>query len=101
MPVSGDISPCERIARFFESDDETDLSGFATMRRLPAPPRRGARRWWGGRGYADRVPALLGLRCRRINRSYALVIFGGQAMVVHEQPHGPVNDRYGRCHLSS
>jgi hypothetical protein len=28
-----------------------------------------------------------------INRSYALAIWGGKAVVVNEQPHGPVNDR--------
>ncbi|KWV54325.1 hypothetical protein AS156_00940 [Bradyrhizobium macuxiense] len=28
-----------------------------------------------------------------LNRSFALVIWGGKAVVVNEQPHGPVNDR--------
>ena len=41
----------------------------------------------------QRVSPRLGLRCRKINRSYALVRLGGKAVVVNEQPAGPVNDR--------
>jgi len=34
-----------------------------------------------------------GFDISEINRSYALAIWGGKAVVVNEQPHGPVNDR--------
>jgi Family of unknown function (DUF5906) len=44
----------------------------------------------GGDG---RPPKPSGFDIAEINRDYALVIWGGKAVVVHEQPHGPVNDR--------
>jgi hypothetical protein len=38
-------------------------------------------------------PGPSGFDLAEINRSYALAIWGGKAVVVNEQPHGPVNDR--------
>ena len=41
----------------------------------------------------ERVPRSWGFDVEEINRSYALAIWGGKAVVVNEQPYGPVNDR--------
>jgi hypothetical protein len=38
-------------------------------------------------------PRAWGFDVEEINRSYALAIWGGKAVVVNEQPSGPVNDR--------
>jgi hypothetical protein len=38
-------------------------------------------------------PRPWGFDVEEINRSYALAIWGGKAIVVNEQPHGPLNDR--------
>jgi hypothetical protein len=35
----------------------------------------------------------LGFDVEEMNRSYALVDWGGKAVVVKEKPHGPINDR--------
>ena len=45
----------------------------------------------GGDGDKPLEPS--GFDIDEINRSYALAIWGGKAVVVNEQPHGPVNDR--------
>lgn len=41
----------------------------------------------------DASPRAWGFDVEEINRSYALAIWGGKALVVNEQPQGPVNDR--------
>lgn len=46
-----------------------------------------------GGGTAGEPPEPSGFDIDEINRSYALAIWGGKAVVVNEQPHGPVNDR--------
>jgi hypothetical protein len=46
-----------------------------------------------GGGTAGEPPEPNGFDIAEINRSYALAIWGGKAVVVNEQPHGPVNDR--------
>ena len=44
-------------------------------------------------GAARTSPRAWGFDVEEINRSYALAIWGGKAVVVNEQPAGPVNDR--------
>jgi hypothetical protein len=44
-------------------------------------------------GAQSASPRSWGFDVQEINRSYALTIWGGKAVVVNEQPHGPVNDR--------
>ncbi|MCK1367298.1 primase-helicase family protein [Bradyrhizobium sp. 62] len=79
---SRDIPPQERILTIVESGDDE-----------PAPSV--------GREQSDKSavhtpyasPRSWGFDVEEVNRSYALAIWGGKALVVNEQPHGPVNDR--------
>jgi hypothetical protein len=92
--VSGDMPPHERIARAIEGDDETDLSGFATY----APAAGAAAEGEQGDDRAavdgpDASPRSWGFDVEEINQDHALVDWGGKAVVVKEQPQGPINDR--------
>lgn len=64
----------ERIAALINSDDEADVLGVVAGSDITSP------RSWG-------------FDVAEINRNYALAIWGGKAIVVNEQPTGPVNDR--------
>ncbi len=110
-----------------ESDDASDLSGFATYAPHPVEGDTTCGGWGDENvDFADddtsdsdtcarpagaapegeldgcrtagetptASPRSWGFDVEEINRSYALVIFGGKAMVVNEQPHGPINDRW-------
>lgn len=95
--VSGDDgAPHARIARLILSDDDSDLSGLAS--RAPLIDEVGAGPE-GERGDGSAVdapnasPRSWGFDVAEINRSYALAIWGGKAVVVNEQPAGPINDR--------
>ncbi|WGS00104.1 DUF5906 domain-containing protein [Bradyrhizobium sp. ISRA443] len=103
-PVSDDMPPHEQIAGWIESDGdkppherilaiiESDDDG-ADLSEAGAGPEG---EQGGDRGAVDAPnasPRSWGFDVAEINRSYALVIFGGKAMVVNEQPSGPVNDR--------
>lgn len=76
-----DNPPHERIAGWIESDE----AGAAPEGEQ------------GGAGAAvdapNASPRSWGFDVGELNRSYALAIWGGKALVVNEQPHGPLNDR--------
>jgi hypothetical protein len=67
---SGPDNPHKMIADMIESGDDSE----ALQTENPTP------RAWG-------------FDVEEMNRSYALAIWGGKAVVVNEQPSGPVNDR--------
>jgi hypothetical protein len=64
-------SPSETIAALIEGDDRDSEA---------TEPGNSSPRAWG-------------FDVEEINRCYALAIWGGKAVVVNEQPSGPVNDR--------
>jgi len=78
-PVSGDMPPHERIAIIIDGDDGAAPEGEQGDRNALGASNASPRSW--------------GFDVEEINRSYALAIWGGKAVVVNEQPHGPVNDR--------
>jgi len=71
------------------SREAADVTSFASSIINAAPaaiaPLEG--------GSDRRPPRLSDFDIAEINRMYALAIWGGKAVVVNEQPHGPVNDR--------
>jgi len=82
----------EAIVDLLESDSDADLIGVgapaagadpdeehSSDKNAEHPPSASPRSW--------------GFDVKEINRSYALAIWGGKAVVVNEQPSGPVNDR--------
>lgn len=73
------LDPYTEIADMLESGDD-DLGG----------PVEGASEAQGAQSAA---PRSWGFDIEAMNQSYALAIWGGKAMVVKEQPAGPVNDR--------
>lgn len=75
-PEAADATAAERFARLADliTSDDTSDAGEPTE-GVSASPRS-----WG-------------FDIAEINRSYALAIWGGKAVVINEQPHGPVNDR--------
>ena len=80
--TDGGERPCdphEIVAGMIESDDETVFSG--------------AERDTGAVDAENTSPRSWGFNVEEINRSYALAIWGGKAVVINEQPSGPVNDR--------
>jgi len=89
IPVSDDLTPAERICRMMEGD--ADVSGLAFYAPHPDEGEQGEDN--GSADTSDPSPRSWGFEVEEINRSYALVIFGGKAMVAKEQPYGPVNDR--------
>lgn len=71
----------ERIARLIEADTDAVLAG--------SQPAMGT----DNDSVTSPTPRTFGFDVREINRNYALTIWGGKAVVVNEQPSGPVNDR--------
>jgi hypothetical protein len=84
-PVSGGVPPHELIASLINSDDAADVRGAA--------PREGELGDSEAVDTPNASPRSWGFDVGEINRSYALAIWGGKAVVVNEQPSGPVNDR--------
>jgi Family of unknown function (DUF5906) len=76
------IPPHERILAIVESDDDE-----------PAPSREGEQGDRSAVHAPNASPRSWGFDVEEVNRSYALAIWGGKALVVNEQPQGPVNDR--------
>jgi hypothetical protein len=79
---SKDMEPHERILAIVESDDDelaVSREGEQGGRDAVHTPQVSPRSW--------------GFDVEELNRSYALAIWGGKAVVVNEQPAGPVNDR--------
>ncbi|MHC2282148.1 hypothetical protein ACVME8_008791 [Bradyrhizobium diazoefficiens] len=76
MVDHGDEPLREWIAAHISSNDANDKIGIDPVLNRPTK----ALRSWG-------------FDVEELNRSYALVILGGKAMVVNEQPFGPANDR--------
>jgi hypothetical protein len=79
---SKDMPPHERILAIVESDDDE-----------PAPSGEEEQSARGAVHTPKASPRSWGFDVEEVNRSYALAIWGGKALVVNEQPHGPVNDR--------
>jgi hypothetical protein len=72
--------PNEKIAAMIEAGDDTLNVGVADRDSEAVETENASPRAWG-------------FDVEEINRSYALAIWGGKAVVVNEQPSGPVNDR--------
>ncbi|TYO60786.1 hypothetical protein FXV83_41955 [Bradyrhizobium hipponense] len=84
-----DMPPHQRIADWIEGDD-TNSGDF----RAGSPRREGELgEVTAATGAPNASPRSWGFDVEEINRSYALAIWGGKAVVVNEQPSGPVNDR--------
>jgi hypothetical protein len=82
-------SSVEHIADRLESgDDPLDMPLSGTAASKGASEVQGA---------PSASPRSWGFDVNEINRSYALTIWGGKAVVVNEQPAGPVNDRVRVC----
>jgi Family of unknown function (DUF5906) len=62
---------------------------LASAQGGPTPPSSPSR----AEGGSDCEKPIVDFDITEINRTYALAIWGGKAVVVNEQPHGPVNDR--------
>jgi hypothetical protein len=80
------VPPHEQIARLILSEDDNDVVGSAAL-------AEGERADGSPVDAPSASPRAWGFNMEEINRSYALAIWGGKAVVVNEQPHGPVNDR--------
>jgi hypothetical protein len=79
---SKDMEPHERIFAIVESEDDE-----------PALSREEEQRGRDAAHTSQVSPRAWGFDVEELNRSYALAIWGGKAVVVNEQPIGPVNDR--------
>jgi hypothetical protein len=92
-------APHSFIADMIESDDDfarADLTGAGGMVTLIGKREANDGPTGADTAAQDAPPATarsMGFDVAELNKSYALAIWGGKAVVVNEQPAGPIHDR--------